>query len=109
MWIPDIIHPSQQCGVAGKTILDAATTIRDANAYAETRHEALCVLSLEFQAAFDNISHTYLYATLEAHGFSAGFQENIRSMYDGARHRFKLTGTYQAPSSCSVAYERDAP
>jgi hypothetical protein len=84
MWIPDIIYPSQQCGVAGKTVLDAAATIGDAIAYAETRHKALCVLSLDYKAAFDNISHTYLYAILEAHGLSEGFQEHIRSMYDGA-------------------------
>jgi exonuclease III len=108
-WIPDIIHPSQQCGVAGKTILDATATIRDAIAYAETRHKSLCVLSLDFQAAFDNISHTYLYAILEAHGLNADFQKHIRSMYDGATTSIQINGHISSPITIQCGIRQGCP
>jgi hypothetical protein len=56
----ELLHPSQHCGVPGKSIFDAVATVRDAVAYAETASIALCVLSLDFKEAFDKISHTYL-------------------------------------------------
>jgi hypothetical protein len=49
--------------------LDAIAAVREAVAYAETNN-ALCILSLDFEAAFDNISHTYLFKMLKAYGFS---------------------------------------
>jgi hypothetical protein len=53
--LTDILHPSQHCGVNGKSILDAVSTAREAIAFAETTIIELCILSLDFQAAFDNI------------------------------------------------------
>jgi hypothetical protein len=38
-WLTDLLHPSQHCGVQGKTMLDAIATVREATAYAEsTKH-----------------------------------------------------------------------
>jgi hypothetical protein len=59
-WLSDLIHPSQHCGVNGKSILEAVATVRDAIAFAETTNKELCILSLDFQAEFDNLSHAYL-------------------------------------------------
>jgi hypothetical protein len=56
--LPHLIHPGQHCGVIGRSILEATATIRDAIAYAETHNTKLCILSLDFKDAFDNISHT---------------------------------------------------
>jgi hypothetical protein len=107
VWAPDIIHKSQQCGIAGQTILDATATMRDAIAYAETRHVALCVLSIHFKAAFDNIAHKYLCAIMEAHGFSAEFQEQIRKMYDEATASVQINGHISSPITIECGINRD--
>jgi hypothetical protein len=60
-WLPSILHKSQYCGVRGHTIFDAVATIREVIAQAEHTKQALCILSLDFKAAFDNISHQYLF------------------------------------------------
>jgi hypothetical protein len=78
LWLPHILHPGQHCGVLGKSILEAAATLRDAIAYAESMNKKICVLSLDFQAAFDKIPHTY--QTLRDHGFSDRFIDQIRSI-----------------------------
>jgi hypothetical protein len=60
----ELLHPSQYCGVKGKTIFKAAETIRDVT------RQPLCVISVDFKEAFDRISHDYLFATLKSYGFS---------------------------------------
>jgi hypothetical protein len=54
----------QQCGFPGTTILYVTASIRVIVAYAELAHIPMCVLSLDFQNAFDRISHTYLFRIL---------------------------------------------
>jgi hypothetical protein len=44
-------------GIPGNSILDAAATIRDIVAFAETEIFPLCLLSIDFKNAFDNIAH----------------------------------------------------
>jgi len=56
----ELLHPSQHCGVPGKSIFDAVATVRDAIAYAEAASIPLCVLSLDFKEAFDKISQNTL-------------------------------------------------
>jgi hypothetical protein len=70
-WIPDLITPDQHCGLAGMTVFDALATVRDVVvAYAEYTKKIICVITLDFSSAFDNIKHDYLIATLHHHGFS---------------------------------------
>jgi hypothetical protein len=42
-------------------VYDELDTIRDAIASTEHTWRSLCLLSLDFKDAFDNISHTYLF------------------------------------------------
>jgi hypothetical protein len=53
----DMLHTSQYFGVPGNMIFDAVASVRDATVYAELTHVPLCILSLDFTAAFDRISH----------------------------------------------------
>jgi hypothetical protein len=91
LWLPSIIHTSQHCGVRGHTIFDAVATVREAIAQAAHTKQALCILSLDFQAAFDNISHQYLFEILERYGFGASFQRRIRNTWCG-RKVMRLAG-----------------
>jgi retron-type reverse transcriptase len=75
------LRNTQYCGVPGKNILDAVATVRDVIAYAETAKVPMCVLTLDFQNAFDNISHDYLFAILRSYGLSDQFVSSIRHLY----------------------------
>jgi len=71
-WINDL-HPSQHCGVQDNNILGAISAIRDTIAHAELTHTSVCILSLDFKGAFDNIAHSYLFAMLESYRLSNKF------------------------------------
>jgi hypothetical protein len=71
------------------TIFDAVATVREAKAQLEHTNQALCVLSLDFQAAFDNISHQYRFQTLDRYGFSGSFRRRIRHKYENATSYFE--------------------
>jgi hypothetical protein len=60
------LKSTQYCGVTGNTILDAVATVRDVASYAETLHLPLCILTLDFQHAFDSIAHEYLFTILRS-------------------------------------------
>jgi hypothetical protein len=51
--LQDQLSTSQFCGVPGNSILDAVSYVRDAIAYSEAKGISLCILTLNFQHAFD--------------------------------------------------------
>lgn len=79
--LPDMLHPSQYCAVPGDTISDAVATVQDAVACAQLTHASLCILSLDFTAAFDGISHTYRLRTLKHYGYCMKFIELLLLLY----------------------------
>jgi len=78
----ELLHPSQFCGVLGRTRFEAIATVRKAIAQAEVTRVSLCVISLDFQEAFDRISHQYLFTIQRSCGFSYWFVERINSIYE---------------------------
>jgi len=44
----ELLHPSQFCGVPGRTIFEAMATVREAIAQAEVTRVPLYVISLDF-------------------------------------------------------------
>jgi len=76
--LQDHLHTSQFCGVPGNSILEAASLVRDAIAYSESSGSPLCALTLDFQHAFDRISHHYLFHILHRYGISEWFIEATR-------------------------------
>jgi hypothetical protein len=51
------IISNQYCGVPERSTLEAASIVRDTIAHAESNRVPLCVLSLDFQQAFNRVSH----------------------------------------------------
>jgi hypothetical protein len=94
--LSELLHPGQYCGVSGKMIFDAVATVRNALAYAELTHAPLCILSLNFTATFDRISHTYLFRMFKSCGFSAHFITLIRSCTMKPHLRYKTMVKLQA-------------
>ncbi|KAJ3606306.1 hypothetical protein NHX12_025827, partial [Muraenolepis orangiensis] len=65
----DVIHPDQTCGIPGRKITDSLVLIRDTICYARDRNIRLIVLNLDFEKAFDRVSHQYLFRVLKKMGF----------------------------------------
>ena len=78
------LRSSQFCAVPGDSILEAVATVCDAITYAENTGTPTCVLTLDFESAFDRMSHNYLFIVLRRYGISKRFVERIRNLYDGA-------------------------
>ena len=82
--LPTIIQPSQHCGIRGRSIFDTVATVREVIALAETARKPICVVSLDFSAAFDKVTHTYMEEAIKAHGFDTKFTECIMNLYGNA-------------------------
>ena len=89
-----ILHPSQYCGVPGRTIFEAMATVREAISQTEVTRMPL---SLDFQVAFNRISYQYLFTTLRSYGFADCFVVRIKSMYEEAASSFQINGHVSGP------------
>jgi hypothetical protein len=94
----------QFCAVPGNSILEAVAKIRDAITWAENTGTPLCVLTLDFESAFDKMSHSYLFKILRRYGITQCFIERIRNLYNGATASIQINGTTtgQIPIRCAV-------
>ena len=103
-WINDLFHPSQHCGFQDNNILGAISAIRDTIAEAEITHTPVCILSLDFKGAFDNIGHSYLFTKLESYGFSSKFRQRLMRMYSNASSSVQVNGYISSPIpiKCSI-------
>jgi len=86
------------------TVFEAMAAMREAIAYADVTRTPLCTLSLDFHAAFDNISHTYLFATFKSYGFSDHFIYRIQKLNENATSSMQINGYISSPLPirCSV-------
>jgi hypothetical protein len=98
------LKDTQLCGVPGKSILDATATIRYIIAFAETEKFPLCVLSIDFKNAFDNIVHEYLFQTLKRYGICDPLIHGIMNMYECASSFVQINGHSYGPipNKCGV-------
>jgi hypothetical protein len=69
----------QFCAVPGNSILEAEEKIRDAITWAENTGTPLCVLTLDFESAFDKMSHSYLFKILRRYVISQCFTFWLRN------------------------------
>jgi len=76
----------------GNSVFEAIATIRDAVAYAEVTRSPLCVLTIDFQGAFDNLSHEYLFEVLCKYGFSERLKKRIWNIYNNSTSSVQING-----------------
>jgi hypothetical protein len=72
-----IIGPWQTCGVAGRSIFDNLSFLRD-----NLGSGGGALLSLDQENAFGNVDHTYMLNVLKAFGFLERFVNFIKIMYN---------------------------
>ena len=107
LWINDLLHPSQHCGVQDNNILVAISAIRDSIAEAELNHIPVCILSLDFKGEFDNIAHSYLLAMLESYG--SKFRLRLMRMYSNATSSIQVNGHIASPIPIKCSIRQGCP
>ncbi|KAJ3591980.1 hypothetical protein NHX12_025826 [Muraenolepis orangiensis] len=88
----DVIHPDQTCGIPGRKITDSLVLIRDTICYARDRNIRLIVLNLDFEKAFDRVSHQYLFRVLQKMGFPERYVEWVGLLYRDISSKFMVNG-----------------
>jgi hypothetical protein len=80
-----VLHDAQYSATGARNILlDAATALRDVIAAGSTRRGGMCLVTLDFQSAFNNISHEYMYAVLRRYKYGTRITVAITSLYEHA-------------------------
>ncbi|KAJ0055440.1 hypothetical protein NL108_018665 [Boleophthalmus pectinirostris] len=104
MFLGDLIHPDQGCAVPGRRITDSLVLIRDTICYARDRNIRLVVLNLDFEKAFDRVSHQYLFEVLRNVGLPDRFIEWVGLLYRGISSKFIVNGhlTKAVQINCGV-------
>jgi hypothetical protein len=107
--VSEILHPSQFCGRQGASIHDALSTIRDTIAYAEETGRPICVLSIDFESALENVSHTYLRHMLQRYELENHIIRLIGNMYNGATSSIQVNGYLTAPIPINRSIRQGCP
>jgi hypothetical protein len=68
----------------------------------------MCVLSLDFQEAFDRICQQDLFTILQSYGLSDWFVDRIRNVYKTPYPQFKSTDTSQDQLQSDASFVKDA-
>jgi len=105
----ELLQQSQYCGLPGNTFIETVATVREAIAQAEVKQAPLCVLTLEFQEAFDMISHQYIFAILRSYGFSNWFVERITGKYEEAVYWVQINGHIAGPIPIHCSIRQGCP
>jgi hypothetical protein len=97
VYLVKLVNIAQKGCVPGRTILDAISTIRDVIAYKNTVEKAGCILSIDFQSAYDVVDHGYLLKVLGHHKLGKGFINYIRCILRGGTSRIQINGHMSQP------------
>lgn len=92
LFLKELIHPDQACAIPGRKITDSLVLIRDTICYARDRNIRLVVLNLDFEKAFDRVSHQYLFQVLQKMGFPERFIGWVGLLYRGIVSNFVING-----------------
>jgi hypothetical protein len=65
----NIMNNEQYSAVTGRNIIDVATGIRDVIAVRQNTTQGVCMVAIDFERAFDNISYKYLKRILQTHNY----------------------------------------
>jgi hypothetical protein len=106
--LQDHLHNNQFCGVPGNSVLEAVSLVRGATAYAETTGAPSCVLTLDFQNAFDRILH-HLFQILQLYGISNWFIERLQTLYENATASVQINGILAGPIQIHSAVRPGCP
>lgn len=109
MTMRDIISDTQYSAAPGRNILDAATGIRDVIAVGQNTQNGFCLLTIDFERAFDNVAHEYLKYILARYKYGAKMIKAIMSLYEIATSRVNINGHYTGDIAIKCSIRQGCP
>ena len=91
-----IIHPNQTACIPNRTINDNASLICDAIHNANESNTPLALISIDQLKAFDRVSHSFLFQTLDCFGFDPVFTQWIKNLYNSVTSSVIVNGCLTA-------------
>ena len=102
--LPHIIHNDQKGFVAGRYIGECIRNTYDIIEYAKSRNRAGLLLLIDFEKAFDSISHTFIIKSLNYFGFGHSFIKWINVLLNDVssciNHCGNISDRFKVGRSC---------
>lgn len=100
----------QTSGIPGRKITNNLTKIRNTIMYFSDQHnEQAQLLTLDFEKAFDNIDHEYLYLVLEHMQITPTIIKVIRQLYSNAQSKIQINGYFTQSIPLQSAVRQGCP
>ena len=102
--LPSIIHPDQKGFVKGRFIGECIRTTYDIIEYAKSNNKIAMLMLIDFEKAFDSISHSFIIKTLKFFGFGFSFIKWINLILNDLssciNHCGNVTERFKVGRSC---------
>ena len=102
--LPQIIHGDQKGFVKGRFIGECVRNTYDVIEYAKNRKKTALLLLIDFEKAFDSISHSFIMKTLDYFGFGYSFMKWINLILNDLssciNHCGNITDRFSVGRSC---------
>ena len=102
--LPDIVNPDQKGFVRGRFMGECIRNTYDIMSYAKENNKIGLLLMIDFEKAFDSISHSYIIKTLHFFGFGYSFMKWINILlndtYSCINHCGNITQRFPVGRSC---------
>ncbi|KAL3695955.1 hypothetical protein R1sor_010031 [Riccia sorocarpa] len=92
--LPDIIDQQQTRFITGRNIVENIFSLRMAQEWAPTTAQEILFVKLDFQKAYDRVSHSYLWETLTALGVSRDNLQRIQGLVIGGAAQVHVNGQF---------------
>lgn len=90
--ISSIIEEDQTCAVPGRVITESLLLVRDIIWDVGDRRQRMALTTLDFEKAYDRVSHEFLFSVLKKMGCPEKFVKQIQSLYGEAFSQISVNG-----------------
>ncbi|KAL3702431.1 hypothetical protein R1sor_020453 [Riccia sorocarpa] len=92
--LPDIVDSQQTGFVSGRSIVENVRSLRLAQEWAQITEQKVIFVKLDFSKAYDRVSHTYLWETLQAIGLEDGNLQRIQGLVRSGSAAVHVNGQF---------------
>ena len=109
LYLGRLVGPHQYAGVKQRSIFHLLLNIRDCLTICRDCQLPSALINLDFERAFDNIEHPYLWRVLKSFGFHDQFIQWCQSFYKDAITRLNINGYLTHPIKVMRSIRQGCP
>ncbi|KAL3682664.1 hypothetical protein R1sor_000686 [Riccia sorocarpa] len=92
--LPDIIDQQQTGFISGRSIVENILSLRMTQEWVPATGQEIMFIKLDFQKAYNRVSHSYLWETLAALGLSPENVQRIKGLVTGGAAQVHVNGSF---------------